>query len=242
MIYVTGDTHGGAAGDLKKLNSRNFPQGKTLTKNDYVIVAGDFGCVWSNPSSEGYKSDLHVQKWLHEKPWTTLFVDGNHENHDMLDELETVEMFGADVGKVNESIYHLRRGRVYEIGGNKIFVMGGALSIDKENRTLGISYWEQEVPSYADMDFGLETLEKHNWEVDYVITHTCPEYVVQRFISEHNAGGLYGNKVNDPTANYLEYIRESLSFKRWYYGHWHEDWEYDKFTLLYQKVTKLGKI
>lgn len=45
MIFITGDTHGGI--DIKKLSSRNFPKGKKLTKNDFLIITGDFGFVWS---------------------------------------------------------------------------------------------------------------------------------------------------------------------------------------------------
>jgi len=240
-IFVTGDTHGGSVGDLNKLNSKKFPIGKTLTKNEYVIVAGDFGCVWSAEGSKGHKHDLYTQNWLHEKPWTTLFIDGNHENHDMLAKLEEVKMFGDVVGKVNDSIYHLKRGRVYNINGKSIFTMGGAESLDKENRTLGISYWKEEVPSYKEMDLALENLGLANWKVDYVITHNCPNRVGMRFITEHNAQGLYNTKISDPTATFLDhlYIDRDLQYKKWFYGHWHKDWQYDDFRLVYQNVVEL---
>ncbi len=68
-IYVTGDVHGSL--DLYKLNSKFFPAGKKLTKDDYVIICGDFGGVWDKG-----ESDKYVQDWFNEKPWTTLFVDG----------------------------------------------------------------------------------------------------------------------------------------------------------------------
>ena len=41
MVFVTGDVHGGY--DLEKQSNKNFPTGKTLTRDDYVIVCGDFG-------------------------------------------------------------------------------------------------------------------------------------------------------------------------------------------------------
>ena len=43
MIYVTGDTHANI--DIAKLNTTKFPQQKELTKNDFVIICGDFG-LW----------------------------------------------------------------------------------------------------------------------------------------------------------------------------------------------------
>ena len=44
MIYVTGDTHG-----LEDFHKLHLFAGKhpELTINDYVIVAGDFGAIWS---------------------------------------------------------------------------------------------------------------------------------------------------------------------------------------------------
>ena len=59
MIYVTGDTHGSY--DLHKLNAKNFPEQRALTKSDYVIVLGDFGLVWNNSDEE-----MYWRKWLDE--------------------------------------------------------------------------------------------------------------------------------------------------------------------------------
>ena len=68
-IYAVGDTHGDI--DLYKLNSKFFREGKKLTKDDYVIICGDFGGVWDKG-----EDDKDVQNWYNERPWTTLFVDG----------------------------------------------------------------------------------------------------------------------------------------------------------------------
>lgn len=70
MIFITGDIHGNI--DISKLNSKNFPEGKHLTRNDYVIVCGDFGLVWNESEEEFY-----WRNWLENKPWTTLWVCGN---------------------------------------------------------------------------------------------------------------------------------------------------------------------
>ena len=68
-IYAVGDTHGDI--DLYKLNSKFFREGKKLTKDDYVIICGDFGGVWDKG-----EDDKYIQNWYNERPWTTLFVDG----------------------------------------------------------------------------------------------------------------------------------------------------------------------
>lgn len=43
MIYITGDTH---AEFKHRFNMENFPEQKEMTKDDYVIICGDFGGVW----------------------------------------------------------------------------------------------------------------------------------------------------------------------------------------------------
>ena len=97
MIFVTGDTHGEI--DISKLNTKNFPIQRELTKDDYVIVTGDFGLVW-----DGSKADRHWQQWLNEKPFTTLFVDGNHENHELLQQYPVTEWNGGKVHQIQPSI------------------------------------------------------------------------------------------------------------------------------------------
>ena len=70
-IFVTGDMHG--SDSIKKFNQENFPIGESLTKEDIVIVLGDFGLVWDDSKEENHWLD-----WLDSKEWTTMFIDGNH--------------------------------------------------------------------------------------------------------------------------------------------------------------------
>ena len=77
MIYITGDTHGTI--DWEKINTTRFPEQKNLTKDDYLIILGDFGGVW-----DGADQDRYILKTYEKRNFTTLFIDGNHENHDLL--------------------------------------------------------------------------------------------------------------------------------------------------------------
>lgn len=236
MIFITGDTHGGhgyfGENDLTiKLNSKAFdPSG--LTKNDYVIITGDFGLLFSN--NENDPEEKHWLKWLEEKPWTTLFIDGNHENHLRLYDLPSVDMFGDKVGKVSESIYHLKRGRVYTIDGEKFFTMGGARSHDIESRKLFIDYWPAELPNNAEEKLGLENLEKHNWTVDYIITHAAPQSIVNLFdTDDYYCASNY-------TKTYLELLRTQVKYKMWYFGHYHDDEiKGPNYRCVYHEVIKL---
>ena len=137
-IFITGDTHGDI--DFHKLNTENFPI-EGLTRDDYVIVCGDMGIVW------GSNSDRYMQKWWESKPWTTLFVDGNHENFHKLYEYPVEEWHGGKIHRIMPHVYHLMRGQIFNIDGHSFFTMGGAASHDKWARKLNVSWWEEELPS-----------------------------------------------------------------------------------------------
>ena len=110
MVYVTGDTHG----DYERFND---PFLRKLDEDDTLIICGDFGLRYCDSAEERY-----WLKWLDQKPWTTLWIDGNHENFDMLYNLPTVEFCGGIAHKVDDGIFHLIRGEAYNIDGKKFFV------------------------------------------------------------------------------------------------------------------------
>ncbi len=215
MIYIVGDTHGEI--DASKLNNstvKNYCEG---VFPDYVIVSGDFGFIWyNNPDNP---TEQYWLKWLEKKPWITLFVDGNHENHHRLQKLQEVKMFNSVVGQVSDKIFHLKRGQVYTIEGKTFFTMGGAESIDKERRVIDISWWKEEIPNYAEFYEGVKNLNSHCNEVDYVITHTAPKKVFDAMFPYRL------DRFDDPVNHMLESYREKIIAKAWFFGHMHEDKE-----------------
>ncbi len=225
MIYITGDTHKSI--DIHKLSMKEFPEQKNLTKQDYVIICGDFGMCWNNDDEE-----MFWRNWLNQKKFTTLFVDGNHENFSMLNAYHMEEWQGGDVHMIGESIIHLMRGQVYVIDGLKFFTMGGACSVDKSHRTLNVSWWKEEEPSTKEFATAIHNLDKHNWSVDYVITHTCSGEL-------RNMMGYTG--INDNNNSFFSNIIEpDLKYKHWYFGHFHRDKQLDdKHTVVYDKIIKL---
>ena len=140
MIYITGDTH--CPFDISKLKPHHFPEGQILTKEDYVIICGDFGAVWDD-----MLPDLFWRDWLDSQPWTTLFVDGNHENFELLDDYPVSRWHGGKVHFIKESVIHLMRGQIYTIDGKTFFTFGGGYSCDIETRVEHRSWWQQELPT-----------------------------------------------------------------------------------------------
>lgn len=70
MVYITGDTHA----QFNRFNTKMFPEQKEMSKDDYVIICGDFGGVWNYSYST--KEEKYWLDWLGNKPFTLLFVDG----------------------------------------------------------------------------------------------------------------------------------------------------------------------
>jgi len=234
MIYLFGDLHGVYNID-KRYNSENFPEGNSLTKNDYVIILGDFGIPWFSKDSDEYKYEISKLRELSNKNWTTLFIDGNHENFDNLNSFPTEEKFGSVVSKIEDSIYWLRRGKIYNIENKKFFTFGGAASIDRGNRTEGYSWWREEVPSIKEMEEGIDNLEKENYEVDYVLTHTIPDSIIDKMIKFY---GLNRYDINDTTSKFLEEIYKRIKCKKWFFGHWHFDFATRDYDSPYTSKTE----
>ena len=229
MIYITGDTHGRT--DAAKLDNKYNPMFSQMTKNDYVIITGDFGFVWDNS-----KEDIWWRNWLDNKPFTTLFIDGNHENFDLLETYPIEEKFGGKVRKITDSIFYLCRGQIFDIQGKRFFTMGGAECHDKEYRTYGKSMWVQELPNDDEYEEARKNLEKCGWKVDIVLTHCAPTSV-QNIILGQNIDFYSANKLTD----FLDEISKKLDFKHWYTGHYHFDKTLDedkRFRVLFNNLVR----
>ena len=159
------------------------------SKDDYVIICGDFGGVWTFE-----KENVQEKYWLdylNEKNFTTLFVDGNHENFTRLYNYPVEEWHGGKVHKIRDSVLHLMRGEIFNIDNKKFFAFGGArshdiqegiLNLDEEEkiynyrkrgayfRIRDFSWWDLELPTEEEMQNGIKNLEKVNYKVDYIIS------------------------------------------------------------------------
>ena len=225
-VFVTGDLHSQI--DMHKLSMEAFPEQRELTKNDFVIICGDFGCVW-----DGGKTDKYMQKWLSEKTFTTLFTDGNHESFPLLNAYPVETWNGGKVHKITPSIIHLMRGQVFTINGVKCFTMGGAASHDKQFRKEGISWWPEEMPSDAEYDEALENLGHNGWKVNFVFTHCAPDSIQSQLADWYE---------HDKLTNFLEIVRQDLIYDYWFFGHYHTNKMITgKDIVLYEQIVEVGE-
>lgn len=202
MIYITGDIHGDYNDFMNRIRQHK------ISKGDIVIVCGDFGFVWDIPENRWVLTKLTAE------PFTIAFVDGNHEDFNLLYTYPVIDWNGGKVHKIADNIYHLMRGQRFIIEGKSFFTMGGAYSTDKARRTEGKSWWKQELPDNNEYKIAEETLKSCNYEIDYVLTHTVPQSVIHYlgFVPDMHDAELTG---------YFEWLYGELKFKKWFAGHFH---------------------
>lgn len=217
-IGITGDIHGDLS--LKRIK-------KAIEKGyDLLIVVGDFGYVWDNS-----KEELKTLEIIENIPITILFIDGNHENFNLLKEYPISKWNGGNVRFIRKNIIHLLRGEVFNINDKKYFTFGGAKSVDRFMRTENVDFWEEEMPNLEEMNKGISNLEINENKVDYVLTHTCSSEMLKKVVNYPE---------DDDLTRYLQFIKDNIEFNKWYFGHMHLNYNIDdKNICLYDNIIDI---
>jgi predicted phosphodiesterase len=186
-IVVCGDIHG------------NFNQLNTfINKNrgiELILQCGDFG-YW--PKEPAYRLE-NIKNQNTKICW----CDGNHEDFSELSRFD-------DVTEIVPNIFYMPRGSILELPDKrKVLFIGGALSIDRQWRILGHSYFNEETITQRD----IMNLPDEN--IDIVVSHTAPnEFKV--FDYHRDDFGF-----NDPSRDALSYVLNKYKPKLWFNGHMH---------------------
>lgn len=164
-ILVVGDTHGHAGAIEQKAQCAKYLDAT------HILIVGDFG-LW--PGHDGVKFLDDVNSIAREYDTHIFALPGNHENHDMWNKF-------LDMGLPTSSGFTYVRDRLlfspkvhnWKWGNKRFYICGGAVSIDKQWRTEGHSWWPNETFSYND----LASVKKYQGPpVDYLFTHDCSDH------------------------------------------------------------------
>lgn len=227
--YITGDCHRDFSKIIELTNK------KQTTIEDVCIILGDVGInYYLDDSDNALKEELS-------KLNITLFcIHGNHEER-------PYECGDYEIVKWKEGMVYVEKeypnlifakdGEIYNFNENKVVVMGGAYSVDKYYRLQNNMNWfETEQPDANIKNYVVSQLDKHDWKVDIVLTHTVP------YLAEPTWAFLPGidqSKVDKTTENFLQEIYMNLSFSKWYAGHYHVDSEEEDIRILYHRIELL---
>jgi hypothetical protein len=127
-------------------------------------------------------------------------VGGNHDNYDRI---INIPHYLGDFGHSC-------------LNGINFFFYRGAYSIDRQYRTVGIDWWEQEQVS---IDQFMKARELYR-EVkpDIVLTHDCPDEVSFRLLKPDQ------RKYENLTGWALQELFNIHQPKKWRFGHYHKSW------------------
>jgi len=209
LVYVTGDLHG----DAERLRA---PEMRKLKKGDTLLVCGDFGFLW-----EGTKAEKAALKKLGKLKFSIGFIDGVHENFELLNEYPATQWNGGQARQISGGLYHLMRGEIYSIEGRTFFSMGGGVCPDDDFRSADDSRMRLEVPSREELERAALNIRRADGRIDYIITHE-PPMRIKAFLQlkqTTSAGSMEYTGLN----TFLEELGKCCVFKRWFFGSMHLD-------------------
>lgn len=228
-IYITGDIHG----ETKRIT--DFVKEKQTTLEDILIILGDVAFNYFLDERDFFRKEE-----LKKLPITIFCIHGNHECRPYhISSYKEIPFYGGTVYQEKQypNLLFAKDGEIFYFNNKKYLVIGGAYSIDKYIRlTYGYHWWEDEQPSLEIRKKVEENLEKINWNIEGVFSHTCPlnTQPCHLFLS-----GFSQNNVDASTEIWLQELADKLSFQHWYFGHYHSNWKNGKYQLLFDDIIEL---
>ena len=211
MIYLISDLHG-------KIDFAGIKKYcEIATDDDLLIILGDV-CLEFEKTEENRKFTdyiLSIEKNI-------AIMDGNHDNFAFLNSFPPEEWNGGIVGRITKSIVHLKRGNIYTIEGKTFFSFGGCKSSAKW-KDMGLWY-DGEEPTEEQYALARENLKKHNYKVDYILTH------------KYEQTPPYGSTICEALREFTLFLEANVEYKQWFAGHWHKNKQVDeKHTLVFDE-------
>lgn len=227
-IYITGDIHGSINRILETVGVYH------TTRNDLLIILGDVGFNYYLDSR-----DADFKQRVAELPITLLCIHGNHEERpENISTYQQIDFCGDTAYYEPEypNLIFAKDGSIYELNGAKTLILGGAYSVDKYYRLMkGWNWFESEQITDKRKAEIEQILDKAGWSVDYVLSHTCPYDTRPTHLFLR---GIDQSLVDSSMEVWLQKVADKLDFKHWYFGHYHDNWDNKKYSMLYGDIEK----
>ena len=198
-----------------------------------LIVLGDTGINYCLDNE-----DISYKEYLKKFKIKIFCVRGNHEERpENIDSYKEVNMFDGKVyiEKNYPNLIFAKDGEIYNIDGKSFLVIGGAYSIDKNYRLLyGYKWFKDEQLTDIEMKNILEKIKGKHFDI--VLTHTCPyKYEpTETFLND-----IDQTKVDKTMEHFLDKVEESISYNKWYCGHYHIEKKIDKLQFMFGKIYEI---
>lgn len=230
MILITGDIHG----EVYRIS--NTVSRLELGDKDTIVLLGDVGMNYYGNKH----GDRHRKKRLNSLGVKMLCIHGNHEMRpETIITYHETQWHGGAVYVEDEfpNLLFAKDGEIYDLLGQKAIVIGGAYSVDKLYRLACDLHWfPDEQPSEDTKARVEQALDKVDWKVDLVLTHTCPERYTPK---EAFIGGVDQSTVDHSTELWLDSIESRLQYNAWYCGHWHINKRIDRMHFMMESYEEI---
>jgi predicted phosphodiesterase len=171
-------------GDIHGKYKRMHEIIREKNKHEYIVALGDVGFDFST------LNNVDPDKFK--------IVGGNHDNYD---KIINIPHYLGDYGYTT-------------LNGISFYFYRGAYSIDRQYRTIGIDWWEDEQNN-------IETFMKarelyREIKPDIFLAHDCPDFMVPRYIGPHSR--IYENITNWALGELYNIHQPKL----FVHGHYHQ--------------------
>lgn len=230
-VYITGDTHR----DFSRI--KEFCEYAETTIDDVMIILGDAGINYClNQMDDLLKYELS------QLPITLFCIHGNHEERPYeINTYEEIEWHGgiAYAEPFYPNLVFAKDGEIYDFDGKKAMVIGGAYSVDKYYRlSNNLNWFETEQPDDTIMNFVESQLDKVDWKIDYIFSHTAP---LKYEPTDVFIPGLNQEDVDKITEKWLDKIEDSLDYEHWFLGHYHTDRYEGRVSIMFEEIEELSE-
>lgn len=177
---------------------------------DTILHVGDFGYNYGSTDAYSFEKPLHEA--LQKNDVKLVWIDGNHENHEMLRDAPRLSNGFVQTGK-RGNIFYAPRGQRWTWSGRDFGALGGAWSPNGERLKEGLTVFKDlEQPTWDDLG------KLGDSPLDYLITHDAPERVALK--------SILGIVEETPTRKILQKAVDTTKPSRVFSGHWHRRLDY----------------
>jgi hypothetical protein len=159
-VLLCGDLHGNWR-SLQQAFSQAFHRGC-----EAIVQVGDFGFGWALDEEGRCAFSMRASEYAQESGVHLYWIDGNHENFDLLDTMPRDENGHVQIAP---GVTYLSRGSNLVIGNTTFRAFGGAYSVDVGYRTIHKSWWPQETVTDEDVQRSID-----NGPADIFLSHDAP--------------------------------------------------------------------